>query len=355
MSEKPVRIGIIGAGGIASAHLAAYRQVPGVQIRAVCDVVAGKAEEFIRRHAVEEAEAFTDHRRLLAEDSIEAVSVCTPHQFHHRPTVDALLAGKHVMCEKPMAASLAQAMEMVEAAERAGRILTIGFQSRYDANVDLARRVVVSGQLGAIYYVETGGGRRRGIPGGSFVKRDTAGGGALLDIGCYSLDTVLHMLGHPRALRVAGMTAAPFAGRPPYRERGIEVEDFAAAWVRLETGATLLFKIAWAMHADSLGTSLLLGDEGGLRIEAPGGLGDAGVRRLELFHDMGGMPVHTELPLARSDEPRPFLRKIGHFIAAVRSHGQAPIPGHQVLRSMAIIDAIYRSAQSGREEVVATV
>jgi predicted dehydrogenase len=166
---------------------------------------------------------------------------------------------------------------------------------------------------------------------------------------------VMHLLGHPRALAVSALTAAPFARREPYREWGVEVEDFGAAWVRLETGAVFVFKISWAMHAESLGASLLLGSEAGLRLEAGGGLGDAGVARMELFRDLDGQPVRTELPVRAARESRAFLRKMEDFVRAVQTGGPAPIPGRQVLRSMAIIDAIYRSAAAGREVEVPAV
>ena len=348
MAEPVVRIGIIGSGGIAGAHVRGYAAIPEAQVTAVCDVVEGRAAGFIERHGLSGARPYTDHRAMLQGD-LDAVSVCTFNRAHCRPTVDALRAGKHVICEKPMATTLAEAVEMVEAAEQAGAILTIGFQSRYDPNIESAKAVAASGQLGDVYYCETGGGRRRGIPGGSFIKQATAGGGAILDIGCYSIDTAMHLLDHPRPLTVSAMTAAPFASRAPYRDWGVEVEDFGAAWVRLEGGAVFCFKIAWSMHADSLGSSLLLGTAGGLRIEAPGGLGDDGVTRMEVFSDLDGEPARTELPLRRQRGDRAFLRKMQAFVHAVGSGGPAPIPGRQVLRSMAIIDGIYRSAALGRE------
>jgi len=348
VADRPVRIGIIGSGGIAGAHMEAYGRIPEAAVVAVCDVVPGRAQEFIARNGLEGARAYTDHRALL-EGDLDGVSVCTFNRAHCQPTVDALRAGKHVICEKPMAVTLGEAVAMADAADAAQRILSIGFQSRYDPNIELAKRVAASGALGEVYYAETGGGRRRGIPGGSFVKQATAGGGAILDIGCYSIDTVMHLLDHPRPVSVSAMTCAPFARRPPYAQWGVEVEDFGAAWVRFDTGCIFLFKISWAAHTDSLGASLLLGTEAGLKLEAPGGLGDDGVTRMELFHDLDGEPVRTELPVRRDRFSRAFLRKMQEFVRAVQTGGPAPIPGRQVLRSMGIIDGIYRSAAAGRE------
>jgi predicted dehydrogenase len=364
-TARTVRIGIIGSGGIAAAHAERYRRIPGVEVVAVCDVVPGRAQAFIERHGLA-ARAYDDHRRLLEAD-LDGVSVCTFNRAHHGPTVDALRAGKHVLVEKPMAVTLAEAVEMAEAAARAGRILTIGFQSRYEPEIEICKRVMDSGALGRVYYVETGGGRRRGIPGGTFIRRETAGGGAILDIGCYSLDTAMHLLGHPRPLTVSAAIANPFGRSAEYaRAQGagwgggwdpatFDVEDFGVAFVRLEGDITLVFKIAWAMHTDSLGKTQFLGDRGGLQIDASGGTGDEGVRALTLFHDEAGGPARTELPLGRRRNTDAFLRKLEEFVRAIREGLPAPIPGSQVLRSMAIIDGIYRSAEAEREVDVPAV
>lgn len=363
---RPVRIGIIGSGGIAGAHADSYKQIPEAEVIAVCDVVPGRAQAFIDRYGFT-ATPYEDHRRMLESD-IDAVSVCTFNMAHHQPTVDALRAGKHVLLEKPMAADLPQAVEMAEAAERAHRILSIGFQSRYDPDVMLCKRVVDSGRLGKVYYVETGGGRRRGIPGGSFIRKETAGGGAILDIGCYSIDTVMHLLGHPRPLTVSAMTGNLFGRSKAYVAAqgagwgggwdadAFAVEDFGAAFVRLEGDITFVFKISWAAHTDSLGKAQFLGDQAGLQIEASGGLGDAGVQAIALFHNEDGSPARTELPVSgRRRGVNTFLRKVQEFVHAVQAGGPAPIPGSQVVRSMAIIDGIYRSAQRGREVEVPAV
>ena len=356
---RPVRIGIIGSGGIAEAHADSYRQIPEAEVVAVCDIVPGRAQAFIDRCGFQ-ARAYDDHRKMLESD-IDGVSICTFNMAHHQPTVDALTAGRHVLLEKPMAVTLGQAVEMRDAAERAGRILSIGFQSRYDPDIMLCKEIVDSGELGKIYYVETGGGRRRGIPGGTFIRKETAGGGAILDIGCYSIDTAMHLLGHPRPLTVSAMTSNHFGRSKEYaRAQGagwgggwdadaFSVEDFGVAFVRLEGDITFVFKISWAANTDSLGKSQFLGDRAGLQIEASGGLGDAGVQAINLFHEAQGRPARTELPVGRRRRVDPFLRKVQEFVHAIREGGPAPIPGSQVVRSMGIIDGIYRSAALGHE------
>ena len=346
---RTIRIGIIGSGGIAGAHARSYKQLAEVEVLAVADVVPGKAAEFIQRSELSQARPFEDHNRLLELD-LDGVSVCTPNVAHHRTSVDALRAGKNVLTEKPMAVTLQQAIEMAQAAKQARKILTVGFQPRYDPNMQLIRSIVQSGELGKIYYVETGGGRRRGIPGGTFIRKDLAGAGAMADIGCYSLDMALNALGYPKPLTVSAY-AGDLLGKSPkyFREADrFEVEDFGVALVRLEGGAVLNFKISWAMHMDTLGATMFLGTDAGLKVTAPGGVWDGGVSSITLYKDMLGQLTDTTIPVRRHDV-NIFLEKIRDFVVAIRDGKPAPIPGELIVRNQAIIDGVLRSAAAGRE------
>jgi predicted dehydrogenase len=346
--DTEIQVGIIGSGGIAGLHADYYKRIPYVRVVAVADVVPGRAESFIRRYGFDGARAYTDHRDMLAhEPGMVGVSICTFNQAHHRPAVDALEAGKHVLLEKPMSVTLEQAVDMVRAARRSGRMLYVGFQSRFEAGVMTARRIVASGRLGKVYYAETGGGRRKGIPGGTFTRRETAGGGAILDIGCYSLDTALHVLGNPRPLTVTAYTSNYFGTSPVYSRQAwgggvdpatFDVEDFGAAFVRLEGDCCLVFKISWAMHLDTLGRTFFLGTEGGLDMDA-----------MRIYHDEFGTGVHTDVP-KEAPWKDAWFRKVEAFAEALRDGSEAPIPGEDVLRGQAILDAIYRSA-AARSEV----
>ncbi|MBO1911895.1 Gfo/Idh/MocA family oxidoreductase, partial [Microvirga sp. 3-52] len=177
-----IKIGIIGGGGIAGSHANAYLAMEGVQIVGVADVVPGKAQQFIDELGIEGALAFEDHKKMLELD-IDGVSICTPNAFHHITSIDALRAGKHVLVEKPLAVTLEQGIEMVQVANETGKMLSVGFQPRYDPNMQHVKRIVQSGELGDVYYVEVGGGRRRGMPGGTFISKQLAGVGAMADIG----------------------------------------------------------------------------------------------------------------------------------------------------------------------------
>lgn len=280
------------------------------------------------------------------------MSVCTPNVAHHRTSVDALRAGKNVLCEKPMAVTLEQAVEMAQTAKKAAKILTIGFQPRYDPNMQMVRNVVHSGQLGKVYYVETGGGRRRGAPGGTFIRKDLAGSGAIADIGCYALDMAMHALDYPKPLTVSAYSSNYFGTNPKYHREAerFEVEDFGVALVRLEGGAVLNFKVSWAMHMDSLGNTLFLGTDAGLKI-APSGSGawDGTVGAVTLYHDIMGMHTESPLPLRPRGNLDIFFEKVRDFVVSIKEGKPAPIPGETIVRNQAIIDGILRSAESGRE------
>lgn len=353
-STQTIRIGIIGSGGIARAHVNAYKTIENVQIVAVADVIPGKAREFIEANGLTGAQPFEDHRELLRLD-LDGVSICTPNMAHHRTSVDALKAGKQVLLEKPMSVTLDEAIEMVQVSKSTGNMLSIGFQPRYDPNMDIIRDIVQSGQLGKVYYVETGGGRRRGMPGGTFVRKELAGAGAMADIGCYSLDMALNALGYPKPLSVSAYTSNFFGTNPKYHREAdkFDVEDFGVALVRLEGGIALNFKISWAMHMDTLGATMFLGSEGGLKITPAGrgpwsGVWDGKVGSITLFHDVLGHQTESPIPV-REHNINLFHEKVKDFVAAIREGRPAPIPGEKILYNQAIIDGVLRSSEQNRE------
>jgi len=303
------------------------------------------------------AAAFEDHRRLLELD-LDGVSICTPNIAHHETSVNALNAGKHVLVEKPMSVTLQQSIEMVEAAERSGKMLTVGFQPRYDPNMSLIQEIVQSGKLGNVYFVETGGGRRRGMPGGTFIRKELAGAGAMADIGCYSLDMALNALGYPKPLTVSAYTSNHFGTNPKYHKEAdnFDVEDFGVAMIRLEGDIVLNYKISWAMHMDSLGATMFLGTEGGLKVTPAGsgpwsGVWDGSVGSMTLYHDVVDQHIESAIPVI-THGLNLFDEKVKDFVAAIADNRPAPIPGAEILYNQAIIDGVLRSAASKREVAI---
>ena len=357
-ASKKVRVGIIGTGWIAEAHMVSYMKQPDVEIVAAADLVEGKAEEFMARFGIE-AKCYRSHAEMLDDESLQldAVSVCTYNRTHAECAAYALKKGVHVLLEKPMCVTLEEAVDLVKTEKESGKVLSIGFQPRMDANMKMIKKIVESGQLGKVYYIQTGGGRRRGIPtpyGTTFIEDKTAGLGALGDIGCYSLDMVLNAIGYPKPLTVSGYKSNFFGTRPDYYPthpeyaEKFEVDDFAAAFIRLEGDIVLDFRIAWAMNLDTPGDTIILGTEGGLRIPSTecwnGTVGGA----MKLYHDVCGLQTETEIPIIPQEEDL-FDLKIRSFLDAVKNGTEAPVPSAQILYNQAILDGIFRSAELGRE------
>ena len=228
-----------------------------------------------------------------------------------------------------------------------------------DVNMQMIKKIVESGALGEVYYIQTGGGRRRGIPNSTFIEQKTAGLGALGDIGCYSLDMVLNAIGYPKPLTVTGYTSNFFGTTEMYMKpdrfhtakenaERFDVDDFAAAFIRLEGGIILDFRISWAMHLDTPGDTVILGKKAALRIPSTecwnGTVGGA----MKLYTDIAGEQVVTEIPIIPSDG-KLFDKKIRSFLDAIDSENGAPVPSSQILYNQAIIDGICKSAKLGRE------
>ena len=361
-TNKKVRVGIIGTGWIADAHMVSYLKQPDVEIVAAADLIEGKAEAFCKKHGVE-AKCYRSHKEMLDDESLklDAVSVCTYNRTHAECAIYALNKGVNVLLEKPMCVTTEEAVEIMRAEKASGKVLSIGFQPRLDENMKMIKKSVQSGVLGQVYYIQTGGGRRRGIPhpfGTSFIEDATAGIGAVGDIGCYSLDMVLNAIGYPKPLTVSGYKSALFGTRPDYctyvksghpeYAAKFGVDDFAAAFVRLEGGIILDFRIAWAMNMDTPGDTIILGTEGGLRIPSTecwnGTVGGA----MKLYHEVCGEQTETEIPIIKTNGDL-FDLKIRSFLDAVKNGTEAPVPASQILYNQAIIDGISKSHALGRE------
>lgn len=367
-AAKKVRIGIIGTGWIAEAHIKAYLNQPDVEIVAGADLIPGKAKAFFERFGVEGVKTdYASHKEMIDDKSLklDAVSVCTYNRQHAIPTIYALENGINVMLEKPMCVTMEEAVEIIKAEKKSGKVLSIGFQPRFDENMKMIKKIVQSGELGKVYYVQTGGGRRRGIPtpfGTTFIEDETAGLGALADIGCYSLDLVLNALGYPKPLTVSGYKSAYFGtdpnysnyvrtGHPEYASK-FGVDDFAAAFIRLEGDIIVDFRISWAMNMDTAGDTIILGTKGGLRIPSTECWNGTFTQPLKIYHEVCGEQTETVVPMLQTKATL-FDLKIRTFLDAVKNGGTAPVPSSEIIYNQAILDAIARSSDLGHEvEVV---
>ncbi len=370
-ASKKMRIAIVGTGGIAHSHMRAYLKQPDVEIVAGCDIIPGKAEKFFAEFGMT-VKCYTDLDEMLADKSLmlDAVSVCTYNRQHAPCAIKALRAGLHVLLEKPFTVTTEEALEVMREERKSGKVLSIGIQPRCDDNMIMVRDILRSGVLGKIYYIQTGGGRRRGIPvkplgdPQTFINDSTAGLGALGDIGCYSLDVVLNGLGYPKPLTVSGYTSSYFGTDPNYCRyaelgdpnlyREFEVDDFAAGFARLEGDIILDFRISWALNIDTPGDTIVLGTKGGLRIPSTNCWNGTIGGDLILYHEVAGKQVETVIPqmFPKAGDPTNVDKKIRTFLDACKNGTEAPVPTSQILYNQMILDYIKKSADAGCELAV---
>lgn len=360
-TSKKVKFGIIGTGWIAEAHIAALKEMEDVEVVALADIVPGKAEAFAKKYGIEGARCYLSDEELIAnEKDLDGVSICTYNCQHAPCAIHALNAGLNVMLEKPFTVTLDEAIEVMKAEKASGKILTIGFQPRMSENMKMIKKIVESGELGKVYYIQAGGGRRRGIPtpyGTTFIEKDTGGLGALGDIGCYSLDMLLGAIGYPKPLTATGYVSDFFGTDPAYYPTHPEyaekfgVDDFAAGFVRLEGDIVLDFRISWAMHMDTCGDALILGTKGGLRIPSTECWNGEFNKPLTIYKTLGDQTVEYQVPLKPAD-PKLFYKKLRSFVDAIKNGGSATVPSSEIVINQAILDGLVRSAREGKEVTI---
>ena len=276
--DRIVKIGIIGCGGIANGkHMPALSRIPNAKMVAFCDIIPERAEKACAKYGTPDAKVYVDYKELLKDEEIEVVHVLTPNREHAQITVDALYAGKHVMCEKPMAKTAADARRMYEAAVATGKKLTIGYQHRQKPQSIYAKRYIESGALGEIYYANCYAIRRRGTPNwGVFLDAEAQGGGPIIDIATHSLDLTLYLMNNYEPEMVVGKTHKklehPEAGNI-WGDNGVSttpLEEAACAFIRMKNGATIMLETSWALNTSEPieeGSCTLCGSKEGLQIK----------------------------------------------------------------------------------------
>ncbi|MBE6542449.1 MAG: Gfo/Idh/MocA family oxidoreductase [Ruminococcaceae bacterium] len=349
-TDKKLKIGIIGTGWIAEAHIEAYKRMEDVVVVAAADLIPGKAEKFMKDYEVEGVRFYPSHKEMIDNEELDAVSICTYNTQHAAPAIYALEHDIPVLLEKPFTVTLEEAEAVCRAEKASKAFVSVGFQPRLDANMQMIKKIVESGTLGKIYYIQTGGGRRRGIPGSTFIEKSTGGIGALGDIGCYSLDMVLNAIGYPKPLTVSGYISDFFGTNPKYNGKDaarFSVDDFGAAFIRLEGDIILDFRIAWAMHVNTPGDTIIFGTEGALRIPSTDCWNGSVGGPMTIYHDLCGQRTETIVPIIKDGDL--FYKKVRSFLDAVKTGGPAPVPTSQILYNQAIIDGIVKSSELGRE------
>lgn len=355
MSRLPVKVGVIGAG-IGRHHLKAYRSLPSemVEVVALCDLNEARLNEIANTYNV--PLRYTNIDKLFASGEIEAVSVCLPNSLHAPVSIAALEAGLHVLCEKPLAESIASGQKIVEAAAQAPGKFMICFNRRYRPDVQWIKNIIEEKKLGRIYQIKAGWIRETGIPtwGRWFTDKTMAGGGPLIDLGVHMLDAALWLLTYPEPLTVSGVTQANFGPRnaktfktPDSQPLSFSVEDSALAFIRLAGNITLTLETSWASHArpgmDDFFISLL-GTEAAVDLYVAN---YASENTLTLYTETGGVPVtmHPSVKSVRSDHEY----AVAEFINCIKEDTTPKATAEQGLTIMKIIEAIYQSSEIGQE------
>jgi predicted dehydrogenase len=352
-------IGVCGAR-IARNHIEGYQKLDDVDVLCVAGPDVERCQAVADEYGVPRVVA--DYREMLAMPDVGAVSICVPNKFHATIAVDALNAGKHVLCEKPLAVNAAEAQRIVDAARENDRLLMVAYNNRFSANSRALKEVVDSGALGPIYYGKGYWLRRHGIPGfgGWFTTKSVSGGGPLIDIGVHMMDLTLYMMGYPEPVSVVGSTYNQFGSRGIGTHKGWEatdlqitnvfdVEDFAVGMVKFSNGATLMVEASWAGHQaleDELGIQLY-GPQGGARILMPD---YQKIDSVQVFTEVNGEIADFSPSFTLDDE---YSREVAHFVECIREGKESLAPGEQGVVLMKIIDALYESAASGREVRIA--
>ena len=353
---EKLKVGIIGCGGIANGkHMPALAKIKEVELVAFCDIIEERAVEAAKKYGVEGAKVYTDYKELLADESIVTVHVCTPNRSHSFITIDALEAGKHVMCEKPMAKTYAEAKAMYEASVRTGKKLTIGYQSRWRGDSLYLKQCCEDGMFGEIYYARALALRRRAVPTwGVFLNEYEQGGGPLIDIGTHALDLTLWLMDNYKPKMVVGTKYKKLGDQKnagnawgDWDPEKYTVEDSAFGFVVMENGATVSVESSWALNiADPCEASTLIcGVNGGADMLHDLRLNYVRNGRQVIekpSFDAGGVAFYE----GSSDDPSDLECRA--FYDAVINDKPVRTKPEQAMVVTQILEAIYESAASGK-------
>ncbi len=353
-----LRVGVIGCGGIANGkHLPAVAKIPEADLVAFCDIILSRAEAAKTRYGTEDAKVYRDYEELLADPSIDVVHVLTPNNWHAPMTIAALHAGKHVMCEKPMAKTAAEARAMVDAAKATGKLLTIGYQNRFRQDVQYLHKMCRAGELGEVYFAKAHALRRNAVPTwGVFLDAEAQGGGPLIDIGTHALDLTLWLMDNYEPKYVVGTVYRKLAENRdkalansfgPWDPQEYTVEDSAFGFVVMKNGATVFLESSWALNTLEIGEAqtTLCGTLGGADMR--NGLRINGQRFGKHFIETpqlgtGGVDFYQ----GESMDPNEMEARV--FYDAILEGKPLVVQPEEALLVTEILEAIYESGRIGK-------
>ena len=350
-----LKVGVVGCGGIATGkHLPSLKILGNVEVVAFCDIIEEKAIAAKEEYGTIDARVYMDYKDLVAE-KLDAVYVCTPNNSHSFITIAALEAGSHVMCEKPMAKTAAEAQAMVDAAVRTGKLLTIGYQNRFRPDSMHLAKACQNGDLGDIYFAKAHAVRRRAVPTwGVFLDEEAQGGGPLIDIGTHALDLTLWLMDNYKPKYAVGNAYYELAKREnaanawgPWDPAKVTVEDSAFGFIMMENGATIFLESSWALNTLDEGEAktTLCGTEAGADMRD--GLRINGEKYSRLYNekvvtDSAGVAFYDGTGESAA------VVEARHFIDCITNDTELIVKPEQALVVTQILEAIYESARTGQ-------
>lgn len=351
--DKKLKVAVIGVGSISESHIAGYLGNENVELYAFCDINEKTLKAKGEKYGIERL--YTDKDEMFAAlPEIDIVSVCTWNCAHAECSIAALNAGKHVLCEKPMAMNSEQAEAMLEAAKKNNRLLMIGFVRRFGNDAEVLKDFIDAGDLGEIYYGKACYLRRAGAPSGWFGDSSRSGGGPLIDIGVHVMDLSRYLAGKPKPISVYGVTFNKLGNRNNIKLRGnytsasdeediFDVEDMATALIRFDNGFVLSLEASFSLNGEDKGTVELFGTKGGAKIDP----------ELHLYTEQNGYLTNVDFvaPTALSFKGF-FDNEINHFVECAITGKECRSVGTDGVAIAKIIDAIYESAKTGHEVVI---
>jgi predicted dehydrogenase len=356
MSKNDViKVGIIGCGGIAKQkHLPSLSKLADVEMVAFCDIKEERAEESSKNFGAKNSKVYTDYKKLLEDKEIDVIHVLTPNKSHGNATVDSLEAGKHVMCEKPMAKTAADARMMLDASKKTGKKLTIGYQNRFRTDSLLLNKMCRRGDFGDLYFAKAHAIRRRAVPTwGVFMDEDQQGGGPLIDIGTHALDLTLWMMNNYKPKYAVGTTFNKIAKMGSdanawgnWDTETYSVEDAAFGFVVMEDGATIFLESSWALNTLQTGEarSTLCGTLGGADMQD--GLRINGEEFGKLFTKVPALSADgVDFFDGKAETPADLEARL--WIEAIRNNTQPLVKPEEALVVTEILEAIYKSSKTG--------
>lgn len=344
-----LKVGIIGTGSISQSHILGYKALENVELYALCDINKERVEACANKHAVKLT--FTDYNQMLKLPDLDAVSICTWNSEHAPAAIAALRAGKHVLCEKPMAINTMQAIEMENAAKESGKLLMIGFVRRFGNDANILKDFIDNGMMGEIYYAKATYLRRLGCPGGWFGDKNRSGGGPLIDLGVHVIDLVRFLMNNPKPVSVTGATFNKLGARDNIKGAKLytsadvantfDVEDMAVAMIKFDNGSVLSVETSFSLNIkNDTGNIELFGTKSGAKLDP----------KLEFYSEMNNylMDMTPALDTALSFNGL-FENEISHFVDCITKGTKCLCPAEDGIEIMKILDAVYESAKTGRE------